>query len=367
MATAHHIPVAAAMTHRAHQHVHVQRAARFGRGYVQTNLVSDFPLGVEGVNSQISEPKLVNPWGIAFSPTSPVWVSDQISGVSTLYSVKNGAVTKVPLTVKIPAPSGGGTLPITGPTGIVFNATTDFQIMGASGSAPAAFIFSTLDGTIAAWNRGAGTTAQIVANLGPQEEFTALTTGQVGSVNYLYTADPRFVPGIDVFDTHFTKVSLPGNFVDPKLPGGFSPYNIQNIQGNLFVTYVTPASGGGVVAEFDTSGNFIRQVAANGTRGPLQSPWGLALAPADFGRFSNALLVGNFGDGRINAYNLRTGRFLGQLTDSRRNPIVIPFLWALDFGNGQSAGTTNTLFFTAGIAGQFHGLFGDLQAATRSG
>src|SRR5262249_20928679 len=154
-----------------------------------------------------------------------------------------------------------------------------------------------------------------VANEGPKEEFTGLAMASSGGQNYLYTADPRFVPGIDVFDTHFNKVTLAGNFVDPKLPSGFAPYNIQNINGLLYVTYLTPASGGGVVAVFNPDGTFVRELARNGPRGPLQAPWGVALAPSDFGRFSNALLVGNFGDGRINAYNPRTGRFLGQLAD----------------------------------------------------
>jgi uncharacterized protein (TIGR03118 family) len=332
---------------------------RLSMTYTQTNLVSDFPVGVEGVNPQLSDPSLVNPWGMAFSSTGPFWISDQITGVSTLYSVQNGTVTKVPLTVTIPPPSGGGKLPLTGPTGIVFNNTTSFTITNASGTAPASFIFATLDGTIAAWNRGSGTTAQIMTQV-PGEEFTGLTMGQVGSTSYLYTADPRGY--IDVFNGSFQKVTLTGSFVDPELPAGFSPYNIQNLGGNLYVAYTTPASGGGYIAEFDTSGNFIRQVAGNGSGGPLQAPWGMTLAPSNFGCFSNDLLVGNFGDGRISAFNPTTGRFLGQLTDSSGNPITIPFLWALSFGNGQAAGSTNVLYFTAGIAGQFHGLFGAITA-----
>jgi len=354
---------------------HVHALARHGsprakaNAYQQVNLVSDFPLGVEGVNAQVSDPSLLNPWGLVASATSPFWISDQVTGVSTLYSVdQNDVAKKVPLTVTIPStitqPAHGFT-PLTGPTGIVFNGTSDFQIPAPTGTVPALFIFDTLDGTIAGWNPGSSGgsgSAEVVVNAGPTEEFTGLAMASSGGQNYLYTADPRFVPGIDVFNAHFSKVTLAGNFTDPKLPAGFSPYNIQNINGFLFVTYQTPASGGGVVAEFNPDGTFVRQFAANGSRGPLQSPWGLALAPANFGRFSNALLVGNFGDGRINAYNFKTGKFLGQLSDPQRNPIVIPFLWALDFGNGQSAGPTNTLFFTAGIAGQFHGLFGSLQA-----
>ncbi|MBX6311943.1 MAG: TIGR03118 family protein [Isosphaeraceae bacterium] len=356
------------------------------RAYQQINLVSDFPTGVEGVNPQLSDPNLLNPWGLTASPTSPFWAADQVSGVSTIYTINSRlGVTKAPLTVTIPKPASTptpttGFNPLTGPTGIVFNGTQDFKIPTPSGgSVPATFLFATLDGTLAGWNPQSigGTTAVVVANAGPREEFTGLALGQVGTANFLYTADPRSSTGIDVFNASFQPVVLDGvpqgtgtgfasqAFVDPQLPPGFSPYNIQNIDGHLFVTYTTPASGGGYVAEFDTRGNFIRQFAGNGSGGPLQAPWGLALAPSDFGRFSNALLVGNFGDGRINAYNFRTGRFLGQLTDPRGNPIVIPFLWALHFGNGQNAGPTNTLFFTAGIAGQYHGLLGALQPVHR--
>jgi uncharacterized protein (TIGR03118 family) len=302
---------------------------------------------------------------MAFSATGPFWIADQVSGVSTLYSFDtNGNFMTVSLTVTIPStatqPSQGFN-PLTGPTGVVFNSTNDFQISGPMGPERALFIFDTLDGRIAGWAPGM-TSAQAVADAGPTEEFTGLAMASNGGQNYLYTADPRFVPGIDVFDAKFNKVSLKGDFTDPNLPTGFSPYNIQNINGLLFVTYVTPASGGGVIAEFNPDGTFIRQIASNGPSGPLQSPWGLALAPANFGRFSNALIVGDFGDGRINAYNFKTGRFLGQLADRHGSPIVITFLWALDFGNGQSAGPANTLYFTAGIAGQYHGLFGSLQA-----
>src|SRR5262245_23719067 len=238
--------------------------------YQQINLVSDFPVGVEGVNPQISDPNLLNPWGMAFSPTSPFWISDQVTGVSTLYSVnQSDVVQKVALTVTIPsmvAQPAHGFNPLTGPTGTVWNGTSDFQIAAPTGTVPALFIFATLEGTIAGWNPGSNAglnTAQIVVNEGPEEEFTGLAMASSGGQNYLYTADPRFVPGIDVFDTHFNKVTLAGNFVDPKLPPGFAPYNIQNINGLLYVTYQTPASGGGVVAVFNPDGTFVRELARN--------------------------------------------------------------------------------------------------------
>jgi uncharacterized protein (TIGR03118 family) len=257
---------------------------------------------------------------------------------------------------------------LAGPTGLVFNATSDFN--------SATFIFATLDGTLVTWSSGATTTAKNLSSNGTAgEEFTGLAMASNNGQNYLYTADPRYPNGIDILGPTFNLVysgatGMPSPapapfvaapFVDPKLPAGFSPYNIQSLNGELYVTYVTPASGGGYVVEFHPDGTFVRQF-GNGSEGPLQSPWGLALSPANFGRFSNDLLVGNFGDGRINAYDLTTGRFDGQLNDPQGKPIVIPFLWALDFGNGGKAGATNTLLFTAGIAGQYHGLFGSLQA-----
>jgi uncharacterized protein (TIGR03118 family) len=159
-------------------------------------------------------------------------------------------------------------------------------------------------------------------------------------------------------------VTLAGNFVDPKLPKGDVPYNIQNINGELFVTYRSSNSKGGAVAEFNTDGTFVKQIAANGTGGNLQAPWGIALAPANFGKFSNDLLVGNFGNGRINAFNAK-GKFLGQLATTARKPIVISGLWALAFGNGGKAGSPSNLYFTAGINGQADGLFGSLQAVTK--
>jgi len=350
------------------------RAGGGPNAYQQTNLVSDFPVGVEGVNPQISDPSLLNPWGLTASSTSPFWVSDQVTGLSTLYSVSaTDTVTKLPITVTIPStvvqPSQGFT-PLTGPTGIVFNSsTTDFMLPGPNGPVPSVFIFSTLAGTLAGWSpasTGGLSTAVVVASKAPAEEFTGLAMGSSGGQNYLYTADPRLVPGIDVFNSSFQQVSLAGNFVDPKLPAGMSPYGIQDLNGQLFVTYIAPAGGGGVVGEFNTDGTFVRQIGASGSRGPLQGPWGAAIAPANFGHFSNDLLVGDFYDGRINAFNLKNGRFMGQLADPQGNPIVIPFLWGLDFGNGQKAGPTNTLFFTAGIAGQYHGLFGSIQATHRA-
>jgi uncharacterized protein (TIGR03118 family) len=171
-------------------------------------------------------------------------------------------------------------------------------------------------------------------------------------------------PGIEVFDDTFKQVALTGNFVDPKLSKGigktFTPYNIVNIGGDLFVTYRSSTGKGGAVAEFNTDGTFVRQIASNGAGGNLQSPWGVTLAPSGFGKYSNDLLVGNFGSGKIDAYNLK-GKFLAQVTTNGHKPLVIPGVWSLAFGNGQKARPTNVLFFTAGIDGESAGLFGSLQ------
>jgi uncharacterized protein (TIGR03118 family) len=330
-------------------------------GYLQTNLVSD----IAGV-AQVTDSDLVNPWGISFSSTgagTPVWVSDQGTGKATLYSVSlSGIATKVSLIVTIPTVAGSPS----GPTGQVFNSTTDFSIPGPSGSVPADFIFDTLQGTIEGWNpksSGGMNSAEIVVNNSATAVYTGLTAGSSGGQNYLYAANDIASPGIDVYNGSFTKATLAGNFVDPKLPKGFLPYNIANIGGELYVTYRGSSFHGGAVAEFNTDGTFVRQIASNKKGGNLQSPWGVAVAPSDFGKFSNDLLVGNFSSGLIDAYTLK-GRFKGQLANTKGKPIKIPGLWSLAFGSGLKAGPTTSLLFTAGIDGQTHGLFGTLQAVT---
>jgi uncharacterized protein (TIGR03118 family) len=344
--------------------VHAHFAARPIKvisGYQQTNLVSD----IAGV-AQVTDSDLVNPWGISFSSTgagSPVWVSDQATGKATIYTVtQNDTATKASLTVSVP--TAGSSSPA-GPTGQVFNSTTDFAIPGPNGSVPAMFIFDTLQGTIEGWNPKSGGAAEIVVNNSSTAVYTGLTAGTNGGQNFLYAANDIASPGIEVYNSSFAKSTLAGNFVDPKLPKGFAPYDIANINGELFVTYQGGKSGGGAVAEFNTNGTFVRQIASNKKGGNLQSPWGVALAPSTFGKFSNDLLVGNFRSGRIDA-NSPNGRFAGQLATTARKPITIPGLWSLAFGNGLKAGPTNTLLFTAGIDGQTHGLFGTLNAVTAS-
>jgi uncharacterized protein (TIGR03118 family) len=324
--------------------------------YVQTNLVSDLP----GLASH-TDPNLVNPWGIASSATSPFWVADNRTGLSTLY---NSAGVPLALVVTVSPPLGGA--PPSAPTGAVFNGTASF---GGS-----RFIFSTEDGTINAWN--GVTTAPVVAST-PDAVYKGIAIGAVGAANFLYAAN--FHAGtIDVFNSGFAPTLLAGSFTDPGgLPAGYAPFDIQNLNGLLYVTYALQNAAGhddvagpghGFVDIYNTNGVFVTRVASDG---PLNSPWGLAFAPADFGQFSNDLLVGNFGDGRISAFNPVSFAFLGQLGDVNGNPVDIPGLWGLRVGNGGAGGDPNKVYFTAGIPGpdaiEDHGLFGSLAAVPEPG
>jgi uncharacterized protein (TIGR03118 family) len=359
MSAAHDLP--------SHEHLAIAaKKPKTVSGYQQTNLVSD----IAGV-AQVTDPNLVNPWGISFSSAAPagtpIWVSDQGTGKATLYAVSpSDTATITPLVVTIP--TVGSSSP-SGPTGQVFNSTTEFAVPTPTGGSVASlFIFDTLQGTIEGWNPGSvgGTSsAVIVVNNSSTAEYTSLAAGSSGGVNYLYAVNDLTSPGIQVYNGSFASVTLTGNFVDPKLPKGFVPYNIVNVNGDLFVTYRGRKFKGGAVAEFNTNGTFVRQIAANKTSGNLQSPWGVALAPAGFGKFSNDLIVGNFSSGLIDAYTAK-GKFAGQLTTPAKKTIKIPGLWSLAAGNGLKAGPANSLLFTAGIDGQTHGLLGTFQFVTKT-
>jgi uncharacterized protein (TIGR03118 family) len=323
--------------------------------YVQTNLVSD----LSGF-ATIADPNLKNPWGVSHSTTSPFWSSDQGTNVSTLYSVSGGTVTKVPLTVAIPTTASGPQ----GPTGQVNNNIASSFVVGA---APANFIFANLNGTISAWNGGAGTTAVIEATT-PGAVYTGLAiAGNSPTTAALYAANGA-QNRIDVFNGSFAPTPAPGGFVNPVLAAGLVPFNVQTINGTVYVTYapagrpaqISAAAGMGAVAEFDTNGNFIKQVI---TGGPLASPWGIALAPSGFGQFGGDLLVGNFSfvASEINAFDPITGAFIGSIPiDAGTNSPG--GLWSLIFGNGGSGGDPNTLYFTDGINGEMDGLFGSISA-----
>lgn len=325
--------------------------------YFQRNLVSD----IAGM-AEKTDTNLVNPWGIATSASSPFWVSDNHAGVSTLYD-GNGIASS--LVVTIPPPSGG--TPPAAPTGVVFNSSTNFQV---SPGAAARFIFATEDGTIVGWNSGSSGVIK-ADNSASSAIYKGLGIGTRSGSNYLYAAN-FFAGTIDVFDQNYAQVTLPGNFLDPNLPAGFAPFNVQNIGGQLYVTYAkqdankhddVPGAGNGYINIFDTSGSLVRRLISNGV---LNSPWGLAIAPTNFGPFSGALLVGNFGNGHINAFDAGSGTQLGTLQDPSGNPISIQGLWGLIVGNGGSGGDVRTIYFAAGIAGtnaiEDHGLFGSISA-----
>jgi uncharacterized protein (TIGR03118 family) len=254
----------------------------------------------------------------------------------------------VPLVVTIP----GGS-----PTGQVFNTSTGFEITPGQ---PAAFIFASESGNITAWNPAQGTSAVMMAST-PDAVYKGLALASTSTGTYLYASN--FHAGrIDVFDSTFKLTTVTGSFTDPNLPAGYAPFNVQEIGGSLYVTYAlqdadahddVKGPGHGFVDEFTPDGALVRRLVSQGR---LDSPWGLALAPSDFGRFSGALLVGNFGNGRIHAYDPTTGHLLGTL-GADRHPVVIDGLWGLRFGNGV-AGNTNSLLFTAGPKDESHGLFG---------
>jgi uncharacterized protein (TIGR03118 family) len=327
------------------------------RGFEQRNLISD----IAGV-ARITDRNLVNPWGMAAGPTTPLWVADNGSDVSTLYrgAVDGSIPAIVPLVVGIP---GGA------PTGVVFNPTSGFVVHNGPASAPANFIFDSEAGLVTAWSQRVPppTQAQTVATT-PGAIYKGLaiaTTRKHGTL--LYAADFHGAK-IDVFDDHFAPVTLPGAFVDRGLPAGYGPFNVQELAGRLYVSYAkqdanaedeVAGAGLGFVDVYSTRGHLLKRLVSQGA---LNAPWGLVLAPHRFGGFGGDLLVGNFGDGKIHAYDPRSGRFEGELSNTDGNPIQIDGLWALRFGNG-TFGTPDRLLFTAGIGDEGHGLLGEIAAA----
>jgi uncharacterized protein (TIGR03118 family) len=311
------------------------------QGYLTLNLVSSTPGQAIRTDSN-----LIVPWGIAASGGSPWWTANAFSGTSTLF---NGFGKIVPLVVTVPpAPGGAG---LGSPTGIVFNGTQDFMVSNGTASGPGLFIFATLDGTIQGWSPAVDLTSTEVGldNSMTGAVYTGLAIGSNSSGNFLFAADYG-LGTVDMIDSTFTMV---GSFTDPTLPAGFAPFGIQNINGNLYVTFAQQnfgfAPGTGFVDVFDTTGALLQRLVANG---PLFAPWGLAMAPANFGQFSGDLLVGNLADGHINAFDPSTGAALGWLTDRNGNAITIPDLWGIGFGNGHGSGQKNALYFASG-AGVF--------------
>lgn len=332
--------------------------------FVVHNLQSDVVGAADHVDAD-----LVNGWGIVASPTSPWWVSDNGTNRSTLYNGNTGA--KVPLTVDIAGAAGART---GRPTGIVFNgSTTDFLVTSGAGTSNARFIFDSEDGTVSGWNGGPTSIVKFTTSNGAI--YKGLAIGSVGTANYLYAADFHNAH-VDVLNSAWALQTWAGAFVDPGIPAGFAPFGIQNIAGRIYVTYAKQDAdaedeiagpGLGYVSVFGTDGSFQGRVASGGD---LNAPWGLAWAPASWERFGDHLLVGNFGDGRINGYRWAGGGWeaRGHLKGTDRRPIAIDGLWGIGFGNNNgtnngAAGPNTTLFFAAGPDDEDHGLFGSIAAA----
>ena len=341
-------------------------AALFAQQYQKTNLVSD--LGTLG--AQTVDPKLKNPWGIARGPSgNPWWVSDERSGVATLYNAQgtpanplnpgaNGLVVTIPPSV--PSPAVGT------PTGVVFNGSANDFRVAPPGVAQTFFLFVSLDGSISGWDPAANPTTAIT-KVSTKSVLTGATIAQIGADRFLYVADLK-AGKIRVYDSNFQPMAVgQGAFDDDHLSPGFAPFNIQNIGGNLYVayakqdqakTFVTAGTGLGFVDVFSPRGRLLMRLEHGNW---FNAPWGLTLAPSDFGTFSHRILVGQFGSGEILAFDAVTGRFQGKLRDQNNNSIALKGLWGLAFGAGdQTSGAANTLFFNEGLNGGNDGLFGTL-------
>ncbi len=343
--------------------------AAASRGYVQHNLLSD---NTTKITADHQDTTLLNSWGIAFFPGGPFWINDNGSGIAALY-LGDGtgfAGADPALAVTVPTPAGG--TPPSAPTGIVANTSSAFKLK--SNSTSALFIFDTEDGTVSAWNGGLGIPA--TAELEVDNSTETCSNGATGAVYkglalganatgvFLYATNFRCAT-IDVFDGTFKPATLSGNFEDSEIPEGFAPFGIANVLGSLVVTYAkqneqkhddVAGPGNGFVDVFDTDGNLIQRLVQ---RGHLNSPWGIALAPFNFGELSGQLLIGNFGDGKIDAYNPISGHFVDQVEDAHGKAITIDGVWSLIFG-GAAASEPGTLYFTAGPNGETDGLFGKL-------
>jgi uncharacterized protein (TIGR03118 family) len=354
--------------------------------YVVTILTSDLP------GAPNTDAVLQNAWGVAFTPgASPFWIADNATGCSTLYDGSGIPQPQPPPPLRVKLPLPGGMIPATAcqhndpnnppnptpaaPTGLVWNPTTTFLVPGTN--KPATFIFDTEDGTISAWTGGLTPPDQAVlaVDKSPGAVYKGLVFGT--NVHGVFLFATNFRAGtIDVFAPNgmtgyraANSTEIDGSFTDPNIPAGFAPFGIQNINGNLFVTYAkqnaakhddVAGAGNGFVDIFDTDGHLLRRFAS---RGPLNSPWGVARASFAFGRFSGAILVGNFGNGMINAFD-SDGSFLGELKDEKGKSLAIDGLWTLTLGGGKNS-SSDTLYFTAGPNDESDGLFGTITPASK--
>jgi uncharacterized protein (TIGR03118 family) len=335
----------------------VPSLAQAANAYRQVNLVSD-----QSGLAMLTDPNLVNPWGLAAGPTTPLWVANNGTGTASIYP---GDVAGTPLGIAPLVVS----IPMGAPTGQVFNPTMGFQVPVGGMSLPARFIFDSEQGTISAWPFAAPppTSATTMATV-PQAVFKGLTLARAaGRGAMLYAADFHH-SRVVVFNRSFQRVNLPGGFRDRSLPDGFAPFGIQAIGNLVYVSYArqdaarqdeVDGPGLGFVDVYSPNGFLMKRLVQ---QGGLDAPWGLVRAPAGFGPFSGALLVGNFGNGRINAYDIHTGRWMGTLRRPGGDPIEIDGLWGLRFGNGVT-GSRHTLLFSAGIDAEAHGLLGSIRHA----
>jgi uncharacterized protein (TIGR03118 family) len=329
--------------------------------YVEHVLVSDGSVTADHI-----DPNLVNAWGLAFNPTAVVWIADNGTGTSTLY---DGAGVANSLVVSIPALNGEEA---GNPTGIVFSGGSDFVVTNGVRSAAARFIFVAENGILSGWSPTVDATHAVVAvdRSAQHAVYKGLAIGGNGTGHRLYAAD--FHNGrVDVFDGTFKPVVVSGAFVDRQLPAGYAPFGIQNISGDIVVTYALREAQGddemagrglGIVDIYDPDGHLVSRLA---THGQLNAPWGVALAPPSFGRYGGMLLIGNFGDGTINAYDLRTGNYNGTLRGADGRPLHVDGLWGLAFGNGVLGQNTNTLFFAAGPNDEAGGAYGRITVMHR--
>ena len=337
--------------------------------FTETKLVgSDPTLGAAHI-----DPNLINPWGMSESATSPFWISDNGTGLASIYQVTDSGVTTNPIgpiTIAVPSSAAPGTT--AAPTGQVFNSFASEGAFSLTDKSPATFLFATEDGTISGWNAAAGTQSIIAVDESNDPKhgdttlggavYKGLAIGQSHDGPVLFAANFRHGT-VDTYDKNFNLIN---SFTDPHVPEGFAPFNVQVLDNKLFVTFALQddqkhddmaGPGNGFVDEFDLNGKLMQRVASNG---PLNSPWGLAIAPDSFGKLAGDLLVGNFGDGTINAFNLKNDQFQGKLDGPNGQPITIGDLWAITPGNGGNGGSPNTLYFTAGVKDEAQGLFGSL-------
>jgi uncharacterized protein (TIGR03118 family) len=336
-----------------------------GNGRARSVYESKVLVSNGGMSANFTDENLINGWGVAFNPTGFVWVNAEGTGKAVLY---DGNGQPQSLVVTVPGPGGAAG----NPTGIVFSGGMDFVVTNGTTTGPARFIFATGQGTIAGWapNVNATNALEAVDNSKQDAAYTGLALSGNGTTHLLYACNFSKAR-IDVFDGTFKSVTVPGGFKDPKLPSLYAPFGIQAIGGDIYVTYAKQEEAGsdeeehgaglGVVDVFDPQGHLIRRIA---THGPLNSPWGIALAPASFGDFGGALLIGNLGDGAINAYGARSGRFLGQLRGANNRPIHVDGLWGMQFGNGILGQPTNSLFWAAGPNDETDGAYGVINVAT---